>query len=127
MSGQCGAGRTPVILYRATSKYGTAEDRHTRSRLNDSARRCIYTTGGRRGGGGDTAGLGERVHLFPSGHVATELERSEGEKCRGTSQTENTAAAAAGPARRILGCLAVSWREVTKRRDVSVSRCRAGL
>ncbi|EZA50046.1 hypothetical protein X777_11710 [Ooceraea biroi] len=50
----------------------------------------------RRAGGGGTGE--ERVHLFPSGHVSTKLERFDGDDAPGektrrtTSQTENTAA-----------------------------------
>ncbi|CAL1677065.1 unnamed protein product [Lasius platythorax] len=76
MSGQCGASHTSVTLYHCrTAKYGTGGDRHTPVTTQRLAHRCIYTT---RDGWVARAGE-ERVHLFPSGHVSTELERFEGD------------------------------------------------
>ncbi|EGI64297.1 hypothetical protein G5I_07282 [Acromyrmex echinatior] len=62
MSGQYGASHTSVTLYH-TSKYGTGEGRHTRSRFNDSSPPNIFIrqeTREQSGGGGAQGRNGEK-------------------------------------------------------------------
>lgn len=95
MSGQCGASHTSVTLYR-TSKYGTG-DIPGHDSTTQTHRIYLYDRRDAAASGGWWSTGEERVHLFPSGHVSTELERFEGDEyvrekrlAGTTSQTENT-------------------------------------
>lgn len=86
----------PVTLYR-TSKYGTGEGRHTRSRLNDSSPPNIFIrqktrrTDGAGGGAGTSVSIRARVYGIRTFRGRRIRERAREKSVAGTtSQTENT-------------------------------------
>ncbi|KYN18229.1 hypothetical protein ALC57_09476 [Trachymyrmex cornetzi] len=78
MSGQYGASHTSVTLYH-TSKYGTGEGRHTRSRFNDSSPPNIFIRQETREQSGGGGARGRRGYIY---EYTREKRASRGRQAR---------------------------------------------